>query len=87
MGLNVDLTQMLGAPSVVSCPRCNADVATNFDDYDIECGNPNPSKQAWSLHVYCDSCELEFSARRQLFLAEQGYAYEIVGEMDSEVRS
>jgi phage FluMu protein Com len=22
MGLNVDLTQMLGAPSVVSCPRC-----------------------------------------------------------------
>jgi hypothetical protein len=60
MGLNVDLTQMLGAPSVVSCPRCKTDVATNFDDYDIECGNPNPSKQAWSLHVYCDSCELEF---------------------------
>ena len=60
MGLNVDLTQMLGAPSVVSCPRCKADVATNFDDYDIECGNPNPSKQVWSLHVYCDSCELEF---------------------------
>ena len=25
------------------------------------------------------TCDLEFSARRQLFLAEQGYAYEIVG--------
>ena len=29
-----------------------------------------------------DSCDLEFSARRQLFLAEQGYAYRIVGSPD-----
>jgi DNA excision repair protein ERCC-3 len=27
-----------------------------------------------------DSCELDFSARRQLFLTEQGYVYEIVGD-------
>jgi hypothetical protein len=60
MGLNVDLTQMLGAPSVVSCPRCKADVATNFDDYDIECGNPNPSAAEWRLRCHCDDCELDF---------------------------
>jgi DNA excision repair protein ERCC-3 len=34
-----------------------------------------------------DSCELEFSARRQLFLTEQGYAFEIVGAEDVEART
>ncbi|MBI5850062.1 MAG: DEAD/DEAH box helicase [Planctomycetes bacterium] len=41
-------------------------------------GDDGGSAVFYSL-VSDDTCDLEFSARRQLFLAEQGYAYEIVG--------
>ncbi len=42
-------------------------------------GDGGGSAVFYSL-VSDDTCDLEFSARRQLFLAEQGYAYEIVGK-------
>ena len=41
-------------------------------------GDGGGSAVFYSL-VSDDTCDLDFSARRQLFLAEQGYAYEIVG--------
>jgi len=60
MGLNVDLIQMLGTPKLVACPRCKAQVETGFDDYDIECGDPNQKVGEWKLRVYCDTCENDF---------------------------
>jgi hypothetical protein len=60
MGNNVDLCQMLGVPSRAECPRCRREVPTCFDDYDIECGNPNPEPGVWSLSLYCPECEHEW---------------------------
>lgn len=61
MGLNVNLCQMLGVPDQTMCPRCKEMIITDFSDYDIECGNPNPSTGKWALHVYCSNCEHEFN--------------------------
>ena len=60
MGLNVDLTQMLGVPKKLACPKCNHKIDTMFADYDIEAGDPNPKKGRWVLDVWCDECDHEF---------------------------
>lgn len=60
MGLNVDLCHMLGVPEQVQCPRCRATTTTFFDDYDIQCGNPNPAPGLWSLTLCCRWCEHEW---------------------------
>jgi hypothetical protein len=54
---------MLGAPQSVICPNpsCNSVVMTRFNDYDIECGNPNPQPGVWVLDCYCSECEREWS--------------------------
>jgi len=57
MGNNVDLCQMLDVPFEVECPRCGSAIKSDFDDYDIECGHPNPEPGVWSLRVYCPKCE------------------------------
>jgi hypothetical protein len=57
MGNNVNLCQMLNVPSSVRCPRCDHRAETFFDDYDIDCGNPNPKPGVWSLSMYCPKCE------------------------------
>lgn len=57
MGLNVNLCSMLGVPRKVKCPRCGRTVPTHFEDYDIECGNPNRKPGFWSLGVFCFECE------------------------------
>jgi hypothetical protein len=59
MGLQVDLTVMLNAPKNHVCRYCRAKVPTHFDDYDIECGNPNPSPGIWEISAYCPKCETE----------------------------
>lgn len=61
MGLNVNLCHMLGVTKTTVCPKCKAVIETQFADYDIECGNPNPKPGQWALHVYCDKCEHEFN--------------------------
>lgn len=60
MGLNVDLVQMLGVSDVCVCPACKQVTRTGYDDYDIECGNPNPSPGQWQLSTYCRQCEHEW---------------------------
>jgi hypothetical protein len=57
MGLNVDLTLMLGVPKTIDCPFCKKPVETGWDDFDIECGDPNKKPGEWKLFVYCDLCE------------------------------
>lgn len=61
MGLNVDLTQMLGLRETVKCPKCGKQTSGYFDDYDIECGHPNPRPGYWELHVHCSTCEHDFT--------------------------
>jgi hypothetical protein len=68
MGHNVDLEFMLGAPSELRCPRCRKMTRTFFDDYDIDCGNPNPAPGKWELDVYCSRCEHEFVFERDVKL-------------------
>jgi hypothetical protein len=71
MGMNVDLTHMLNLPTELPCPRCHEKVDTTFDDYDIECGKPNPSPGNWELRVWCEHCDFEwkyrFSVTRESF--------------------
>lgn len=57
MGLNLDLCHMIGAVEAVACPNCGKQTNTGFNDYDIECGNPNPKPGFWRLTGYCSTCE------------------------------
>ena len=59
MGLNLDLTKMLGVPPTVVCPGCAKVVRTLFESYDVECGTPTPVAGEWRLCFYCDECEHE----------------------------
>lgn len=59
MGHNLDLVKMLGVPEKFTCEKCGAVNDTDFDDYDVECGEPNPSPGKWVLHRYCRECEHE----------------------------
>jgi hypothetical protein len=70
MGHNLDLTRMLGAPSVWTCPRCGEVQGTGFDDYDVECGNPNPRPGVWALDLYCYECDLEHTHNAAVKLKE-----------------
>lgn len=60
MGLNVNLHQMFGIPLETECIHCSTVVLTEFDDFDIECGDPNPQPGVWRCHVWCHNCEKDF---------------------------
>lgn len=60
MGHNIDLIQMFGLNEKVKCPHCNNETNSWFDDYDIDCGDCNPSNGVWSLSCYCETCEHEW---------------------------
>lgn len=60
MGNNLDLIKMFGLPEKVRCPRCKNYHKSWFDDYDIECGEPNPEKGIWNLNCQCEICGLEY---------------------------
>jgi transcription elongation factor Elf1 len=60
MGNNVNLCDMLGLPKKITCPHCNNEIDSLYDDFDIECGHPNPSPGAWSFQQYCPICEHEW---------------------------
>ena len=66
MGLNVNLTTMLGILPKVSCPNCQSLTETMFEDYDIECGDPNPSPGIWVFNIHCDNCDHEFELKFQV---------------------
>jgi len=63
MGNNLDLNKMLGVPRTVQCPRCRRTAPTFSDDYDVECGDPNPDEGFWDLGMYCPECEHEWTMR------------------------
>lgn len=57
MGNNMDLIELLGLPSKVNCPVCKEEVKTDFDDYDIECGDPILGGGKFKLDCYCEKCD------------------------------
>lgn len=57
MGLGVNLVRMLGLPDTAKCPKCDETVATFFDDYDLDDGDPNPDDGSWRLDLSCHACE------------------------------
>lgn len=70
MGLNLDLCHMLGVPKEIGCPTCGKQIYTRFDDYDIECGDPNPNEGIWRLGGCCAYCENEFEVNFEIFRRE-----------------
>lgn len=57
MGNNIDLVEFMGLPETVTCPQCKREMRSRFDDYDIECGDPN-EKDGWMhFDCYCHTCE------------------------------
>jgi hypothetical protein len=59
MGNNLDLIELLNLPTNVKCKRCNNSIRSGFEEYDIDCGDPEASKNNGylTLDVYCDICE------------------------------
>lgn len=59
MGHNIDLVDLLALPKKWKCDKCNSYINTNFEDYDIDCGNPEASKNEGflTLDIYCEDCD------------------------------
>lgn len=72
MGLNVNLRKMLALPASVSCPKCGVEVDPRFEDYDIECGRPNPEPGRWELGCWCSECEHSFKFSFTVAVARTG---------------
>jgi len=60
MGHNIDLKWLLGLPEFVRCPGCKELTPTDFDEYDIDCGEPQvQSDKKMFLDIQCRHCEAE----------------------------
>lgn len=62
---------MLGVPEELPCLTCDELMLTHFDDYDIECGNPNPESGEWVLKWYCTKCKKDLVFELLLKCAEE----------------
>ena len=56
MGHNVDLQWLMGLPDYIRCKFCKELTKTNFDEYDIDCGEPEASNGEMMLDVQCAHC-------------------------------
>lgn len=61
MGHNIDLQRLMGLPEYVRCTKCKEMTKTDFDDYDIDCGEPQAKNGFMTLDVQCAHCEDDFS--------------------------
>jgi transposase-like protein len=66
MGLQVNLNKMLGLEPKIKCPNCGHFFKTKGDDYDLECGNPNPKPGIWALDYWCDECDFEWTVEYKI---------------------
>jgi hypothetical protein len=62
MGLQLDLTQLLGLPDHTTCPRCLKRIPSLYANVDIEAPNFNPSIAKINIPHYCCICEHEWIA-------------------------
>ena len=56
MGNNLNLVELFGFPKTIECPSCKRDIASDFDDYDIDSGEPFDNG-SFNLHCHCPDCE------------------------------
>lgn len=70
MGNNLDLVQILGLPATVECPTCTKKIPTNFDDYDIECGDPILGGGLFKLDGYCQNCKNSYIYKFKIILSD-----------------
>ena len=52
---------LLNLPVMVECPRCGQDTPSYLNDYDIECGDPNPHPGVLELDIRCQECDHEWT--------------------------
>lgn len=57
MGLQIDIAKLLGLKKTSQCPKCKKTHKNYFEDYDIECGEPNPKPGMVVLDNCCPYCE------------------------------
>jgi len=60
MGNNIDLVNLLGLPKEIECPRCSKLIYTGFDDYDIDCGDPEADLNGGELVLDCMCCNCDY---------------------------
>jgi len=63
MGHNIDLQELMGLPSYMRCPTCKEQTKTWFDEYDIDCGEPQAKEGIMTLDIQCDHCEYDFQVK------------------------
>lgn len=71
MGNNLNLCDMLGLPKTFECPRCHNVVESYHDDFDVDCGNPNPAPGVWSFDRWCPVCDHRWVAEYTVELKEK----------------
>lgn len=71
MGHNIDLIYLLGLPDYVRCPKCKELTKSDFDEYDIDCGDPNAKDGVMSLDIQCDHCEENFEFKVEIKFEEK----------------
>jgi hypothetical protein len=71
MGHNIDLEQLLRLPKFVRCTECKEMTPTNFDEYDIDCGEPNAKDGKMTLDIQCAHCENDIKYEIMLTLPKQ----------------
>jgi hypothetical protein len=59
MGHNIDLEWLMGLPKFIRCIHCKELTPTNFEEYDIDCGEPQAMKGIMTLDVDCSHCNEE----------------------------
>ncbi len=68
MGLQADLTIMLGVSNKIVCPKCKKKFTGNLDDYDLETPSLHPKPGFWKLMFYCPHCDHEWTLTYQVTL-------------------
>lgn len=66
MGNNLNLVSMLGVPQHLTCPLCSNQGTSDFDDYDIDCGDPFPAAGQLALDCRCQKCDHAWVWRARL---------------------
>jgi hypothetical protein len=73
MGNNVNLCAMMGLPDALLCPACHGQTPSDFDDYDIDCGNPFPEPGQVSLSSQCRVCGYAWKYEGRLTFKQTSY--------------
>ena len=71
MGHNIDLQNLLGLPEYIRCTKCKEQTMSWFDEYDIDCGEPQAKDGVMTLSVQCDHCEEDIEFKVKIEIMEE----------------